>query len=125
MEQKRLLLAFVLSAAVLFGWAYLMPHPQPQSDNANSTQQQTANANSAPTAQPTNANPAPSQTQQPTVAAVTPDTTPQRIVTISTPLYEVKFDSRGAVATSWIINKIKSNGRQLYSAPSEKNNRQL
>src|SRR5437868_11821030 len=126
MEQKRLLLAFVFSAAILFGWAYFIQRPQPpQSDNTNSTQQQTANANSAPTVQPTNANPTPSQTPQPTVAAVTPDTTPQRVVTISTPLYEVKLDSRGAVATSWIINTIKGNGRQLYSAASNKNNPQL
>ena len=126
MEQKRLLLAFVFSAAILFGWAYFIQRPQPpQSDNTNSTQQQTANANSAPTVQPTNANPTPSQTPQPTVAALTPDTTPQRIVTISTPLYEVKLDSRGAVATSWIINTIKGNGRQLYSAASNKNNPQL
>src|SRR5205085_379277 len=121
MEQKRLLLAFVLSAAILFGWAYFIQRPQPQSNNANSTQQQAANANSTP-AQPTNANPVTSQTQQPTVAAIAPDTIPRRVITISTPLYEVKLDSRGAVATSWIINKNKITGRELRSVAGDKNN---
>jgi len=50
---------------------------------------------------------------------------PQRKIRVTTPLYEVTFDSRGAVATSWIVRKVKrSDGtwRELYSAGSTKNN---
>jgi len=49
----------------------------------------------------------------------------QRKLRITTPLYEVTFDTRGAVATSWIVNKVKrSDGtwRELNSAGSTKNN---
>ena len=120
MEQKRLLFAFVLSAAILFGWAYFIQRPQPQPNSTNATQQQAANSNSA-NAQPTNTNPTPSPTQ-PTAATVTPDTTPQHIMTVSTPLYEVKLDSRGAVATSWIIKRNKITGRELRSVAGDKNN---
>src|SRR5215218_3358589 len=100
MDQKRLLLAFVLSAVILFGWTYLFP-PTPPQQNANS--QQTAldaTPTPAPTAQPTQA-----EQSQPLTA--TPDTTPQRTVIVSTPLYRVELDSRGAVVKSWIIKQNK------------------
>ena len=48
---------------------------------------------------------------------------PARKVRITTPLYETSFDTRGAVATSWIVKKVKrSDGtwRELYSAGSTK-----
>ena len=101
MDQKRLLLAFVLSAVILFGWTYLFPPPNPQ-QNANSSQT-TAEATPtlAPTTQPTQAE----QQSQPVAAA--PDTTPQRTVIVSTPLYRVELDSCGAVVKSWIIKQIK------------------
>lgn len=35
MEQRRLLLAFVLSAVILFGWSYLFPTPSTQKGNGN------------------------------------------------------------------------------------------
>jgi YidC/Oxa1 family membrane protein insertase len=56
------------------------------------------------------ATPTPQPTAQPQPAAVesAPDTTPGRTITIKSPLYEVKLDSRGALATSWIILKSKS-----------------
>src|SRR5205085_10134451 len=110
-----------LSPAILLGWASLIQRPQPQSNNANSTQQQAANANSTP-AQPTNANPVTSQTQQPTDAAIAPDTIPRRVITISTALSERQLDRRGAVATSWIINKNKITGRELRSVAGDKHN---
>ena len=46
---------------------------------------------------------------------------PQRKLRIVTPLYEATFDTRGAVATSWIIKKNKDTGRDLYAASSTKN----
>ena len=49
---------------------------------------------------------------------------PQRKLRIVTPLYEATFDTRGAVATSWIIKKNKNTGRDLFAASSTKNNPQ-
>src|SRR3712207_7120768 len=44
-------------------------------------------------------------------------------LTISTPLYEVQFDSRGAVATSWIIRRYRDpetkKERPLFSRSEE------
>ena len=120
MDQKRLLLAFVLSAVILFGWAYLFP-PPPTNDqqNANVSQQ-------AATGSPT-----PASSQQPAQADAQPvlttpasqDVVPQRTVTVLTPLYEIKFDSRGATAKSWAIKQNKEKGgetKQLRSASSTK-----
>jgi hypothetical protein len=45
-------------------------------------------------------------------------------VTVATPLYDVKLDSRGAVATSWIVKQNRDTGRPLYSVAGDKNNRQ-
>jgi len=103
--QSRFLLAVVLSLAVLAGWTYFFaPKPPPATDQANAN----SNANTATVAQqqPT---PAPVAQPQPAApAATTPDNVPNRTITIRTPLYEVKLDSRGALATSWIILKSKS-----------------
>src|SRR3954463_2241124 len=106
MDQKRLLLAFVLSAVILFGWTYVFPPTNPQ-QNANSSQL-TADATPtpAPTPQPTQAE----QQSQPVAASA--DTTSQRIVTISTPLYKVELDSRGGIVKSWIIKQNKEKGGQ-------------
>lgn len=103
-NQSRFFLAAALSLAVLFGWSYFFaPKPKP-TDNANTantntnTAQQTANTNTA--------QPAPTQTVQPQQVAVnTPDSVPNRQITIKSDLYEVKLDSKGAIATSWILKK--------------------
>jgi YidC/Oxa1 family membrane protein insertase len=99
-NQSRFLIAVVLSIAVLFGWSYFFAPQRPAPDaNANV-------ASNANTAQPATPQPAPSaQSSLPETAAVTPDTTPNRTLTIKSPLYEVAFDSKGALATSWIIHK--------------------
>jgi YidC/Oxa1 family membrane protein insertase len=123
MDQKRLLFAFVLSAVILFGWSYLFPPPANNQQNANISQPVTADS------------PTPVATQQPapadaqSVSATTPstDAVPQRTVTVSSPLYEVKFDSRGAVVNSWIIKQNKENdgtGKPLRSASSTRDNPQ-
>src|SRR3982750_136931 len=102
--QFRFLIAAVLSMVVLFGWSYFFAPKKPANDNANTA----AETNSA---QPVAATPVPQATAAPLPApdtvATTPDTTPSRTVTIKSPLYEVKIDSKGAVATSWIILKNK------------------
>jgi YidC/Oxa1 family membrane protein insertase len=123
MDQKRLLLAFVLSAAILFGWTYFIdrttPKPQqadPQTETSNNQTPATS-----PTPQAATAPVAP-QTSSATASAI-PDNVPQRIVTVVTPLYEAKLDSKGAIATSWIVKQNRDTGRPLYSVAGDKNNR--
>jgi YidC/Oxa1 family membrane protein insertase len=102
-NQSRFMIAAVLSMAVLFGWSYFFAPKKPASDantNANVAAANTATPAPAPTAQP-----AP---QQPETAATAPDTMPARTITIKSPLYEVRLDSKGGVATSWIILKNNS-----------------
>src|SRR5436853_6589072 len=101
MEQRRLLLAVVISAAILFGWSYFFPPRNPQ-QNANSPE---SASTAAPTPQPT-AQPTPPESQS-TPSVSIPDTVSQRTLTVSTPLYEVEVDSRGAVANSWVIKRYK------------------
>ena len=103
----------VLAMAVLFGWQYFYAPKAPAPDNSNIA----ANANTAQpvAAQPTPAAPA---TQTPTeTAAATPDTTPNKLITIKSPLYEVTLDSKGAVATSWVLiqNKSPKEERPLWA----------
>lgn len=89
--------------ALLFGWQYFFA-PKPSPGNSNSNTEANANLATAPTAAPT-AQP----TQAPETAETTaPDATPNRLIKIRSPLYEVTLDSKGAVATSWILLKNKS-----------------
>ncbi|MBA3765379.1 MAG: membrane protein insertase YidC [Acidobacteria bacterium] len=120
MQQRRFVLALVLSAAILFGWGYLQRRlfpvqPQPQ-DNANTSTPEQSPAN---TPLPQAVAP-PVSSQQPTEAITSaPETTPQRKVSIKTPLYEVRLDNHGAIATNWILKALPSEngnqGRPLYS----------
>jgi len=123
MDQKRLLLAFVLSAAILFGWSYLFPAPKNEQQNAN-TSQPAVNATATPApAVLTNSADTPSLSTNPAA----PDTTPQRLVTVSTPLYKVELDSRGAIPRIWQLKQIREkNGevKPLRSASSTKANPQ-
>lgn len=96
-------MAAVASMVVLFAWSYFYA-PTPPANNANS--QVTANANSGHPAQAQPAQSQPVQQQQPDAPVA--DANPNRTVTIKSPLYEVTLDSKGAVATSWIILRNKS-----------------
>ena len=102
-NQSRFLIAAVLSMAVLFGWSYFFAPKKPAADNANV-------ATNTNTAQPATPQPAPTaQTPQPPPqTAAASDTTPNRTITIKSPLYEVILDSKGALATSWVILKNQS-----------------
>jgi hypothetical protein len=55
--------------------------------------------------------------------AVAQNTAPQRIVTIKTPLYEAKFDTRGAEPISWIIRSNKNGGAEIFSVAGKKSDR--
>ena len=98
-NQFRFLTAAVLSMVVLFGWSYFFA-PTPPAGNSNTA----ANSNKPVGAEAT---PAPAVAPQatPNIVAAAPDTTPNRQITIKSPLYEVTLDSRGALATSWLLLK--------------------
>lgn len=125
MQQKRFVLALTISAAILFGWNYLFPPRNIQQNNPNNSstaQQQAEISPTPPPPQPTAAIQTDQQAASNEAVNATPDTAPPRIVTIKTPLYEAKLDSRGAILTSWIINKNKENGQKLCSVASTKQN---
>jgi YidC/Oxa1 family membrane protein insertase len=120
MQQKRLVVALLISTAILFAWTYFVPGPQ------------------QPTTQPT-ATPSPQATQQPTaipsdaqVATPSPspvgspvaptNVAPRRTLSIKTPLYEAKLDSQGAEPVSWIIKKNKDSGTEIYSVAGNRKN---
>lgn len=85
--------------AVLLGWSYFLA-PKAPTDNANAN----VAANTATTSTPVPA--ATASTPEITEAAAMPATNaPQREITIDSPLYQVKLDSKGGLATSWIIKK--------------------
>ena len=127
-QQQRFIVALVASAAVLILWNVLFPPVKPPQPNANANNQPVAQSSPQPTSQAAaSITPAPAQAgQSPTPNnAATPDNVPQRKLRVTTPLYEATLDTRGAVATSWIVKKVRrSDGtwRELYSASSTKNN---
>src|ERR1051325_419954 len=128
-SQQRFLLAIVASAAVLILWNYLFPPvkpPQNANANSNANMQQAASPTPSSTAQPAaSATATPASAQAAASPTPTPELIPQRKLRIVTPLYEATFDTRGAVATSWILKKVKkSDGslRDVYASSSTKNN---
>ena len=118
-NQFRFITAAVLSMLVLLGWSYFYA-PTPPAKNTN-----TADANTSQTAP---AQPAPTQQaalpQQTTpIPAAAVDTVPNRSITIKSPLYEATLDSKGAVATSWILLRSRStkNDYPIYADGSNAN----
>jgi YidC/Oxa1 family membrane protein insertase len=138
-SQQRFIFALVASAAVLIGWNYMFPPVPPPPPNANANinaNQQVAQASPQSTAQ-ASAQVSPSPTPQPAATATpssvlpaasptpTPEVVPQRKIRVVTPLYEATFDTRGAVATSWIVKQVKrSDGtlRKIYGEGSTSDN---
>jgi len=117
MQQKRLILALLISTAILFSWSYLFPVKTPPKDKA---------AETSPAVSPT-ATPA-SPTGSPAPASSNPSSpigaeVARRNLWIKTPLYEVKLDSLGSEVVSWIITKNKDSGREIHSVASNKNNK--
>jgi YidC/Oxa1 family membrane protein insertase len=119
MQQKRLILALLISTAILFAWGYLFPVKPPVPDKpAENAAAVTPTATPAiPVATSTPATP-------PSTSAVQAVTNVERrALTIKTPLYEAKFDSLGSEVVSWIIKKNKDSGRGIYSVAGDKNNK--
>ena len=117
MQQKRLVLALLISTAVLFGWNYLFPIKTPQNPGT------TNSSSPSPTANATLTAPTPAASPSPIATAASMDSVPQRIFVVKTPLYDAKFDTHGAVAISWVLKKNKDNGQDLYSAGADKKQR--
>ncbi len=115
MQQKRLLLALVLSSAILFLWSYFYPVAPPPNQQVGATP--SPSASSAP-AQSANANAQPAAPTSAPVANVT--AAPKRIITVKTPLYEAKFDTLGAEPISWIIKSNKLTNVPIYSVAKPK-----
>ena len=116
MQQKRLILALLISTAILFSWSYFFP-PKPPAE--------VKQAESLPAASPA-ASPNPTSTPAPIAAdssagAVPVAQLPHRTLQVRTPLYEAKLDSLGAEVTSWIIKKNKDSGRDIHSVAGNKN----
>lgn len=120
MQQKRLLLALLISVAILFTWSQFFAPPTP-TVNQPSASASPSPANPTATATPGAASPLPSVSPT-NVVAVQPEPQAKRIVTIKTALYEAKVDSTGAEVVSWIIKKNKDSGREIYSVAGNKNN---
>src|SRR6266404_5496441 len=118
MQQQRFLIFLVLAIAILFGWNYFFPIRAPQPANTNNSN----TAQSQPLTSPSPQQAATPSGQQQPVAAPAAETVEHREITVETPLYKVKLDNHGAVATSWIITKDKSNGRILSSVKGTKAN---
>ncbi len=110
MQQKRLVIALLISTAILFLWSYLAPVKPPATTPTSSSTSQPTPAPSA------SAKPAPSSAVS-TSAQV--NSAPHRTVSVKTPLYEAKLDSEGAAAVSWIIKKNKDSGRDIYSVAGD------
>ena len=118
MQQKRLIIALLISTAILFLWSYLVPVKPPESGSTTSTQA-TPQPTAAPVSTPVNVS-----SPLPAGAATEPaSTTPHRIISIKTPLYEAKLDSLGAEAVSWIIKKNKDSGQDVYSVAGDRKTR--
>ena len=107
MQQKRLLLALVLSSAILFLWSYFYPAPTqkpgttPSPSASPSATQTTASNNQTATAAP--------------VPVTNVSAAPQRIITVRTRLYEATYDPLGAQQVIWILKVNKNNGTEIYS----------
>jgi len=115
MQQKRLLLALIISSAILFLWSYFYPVPPPPKPNASATPSPTASATTSQAATSSTPSTVPAAVPTPNINAA-----PQRTVTIRTPLYDAKFDTLGAEPVSWIIKKNKNSGSPIYSVAGRK-----
>lgn len=114
MQQKRLLLALLISTAILFLWGYLFPAKLPDPPKPSE-----APASASPSVGPS------IQATQPASPSelgtnVSFAQEPSRILVVKTPLYEAKFDSRGAEVVSWIIKKNKDSQQDIYSVGGTK-----
>jgi YidC/Oxa1 family membrane protein insertase len=117
MQQKRLILALILSSAILFGWSYFYPvKTPPPTDPAAATASPTVST-PTPGNQDTSA---PGQPNGTASSGAAQTNAPQRTITIQTPLYTAKFETRGAEPISWILTKNAHSQSPIYSVGGRK-----
>ena len=112
MNQKRVLLALLLSSTVLILWSFIFPPVKPpQNVQPGAPPSPTGTVSTSPASQAATPNPAASTPVQ--IANLT--AAPKRTITVTTPLYVAKFETLGAEPVSWIIKKNKISGRPIFS----------
>ncbi|MCG8687049.1 MAG: membrane protein insertase YidC, partial [Desulfobacterales bacterium] len=104
-EQKRLLLAVVLSIVVLVGYQFYFA-PAPQLDNPSQEVPSQTQEESAPT--PSNVSDYSAQTPVNTVQAPQPAKTDFRNITLSTPLYDIVVSEHMAAVKSLTLKDFKA-----------------
>lgn len=121
-SQSNFLLAAVLSMVVLTGWMYFFAPEKTPDDQANAnvnTSQSNTNADTKPAPEVE-----PKEEKIAEESNPVTDEVPNKLIKIKTPLYEATLDSKGAVATSWIllINDTKDvdSRKALYAHGSTK-----
>lgn len=120
MQQKRLILALLLSSAILFLWTIFSPKaPQNANNQSDATATPSATPVNSPAPSPAATSQTPSSTATPTISTVAP----KRFVTIRTPLYDARFDTLGAEPVSWIVKKNKRTNTPIFSSSSTRSNR--
>lgn len=116
MQQKRLLLALLLSSTVLLLWSFLYPPQKSQQDAQPSASPSPTATAGAQSSQTPGATPTPSTPVQ--VANIS--AAPKRTITIKTPLYVTKFETLGAEPVSWVITTNKNSQTPIYSVAGHK-----
>jgi YidC/Oxa1 family membrane protein insertase len=121
MNQKRVLLALILSSTILLLWTWFFPPAKaPQNGQPGASPSPSATAVTSPATQPADATPTTSTPIQ--VANVT--AAPKRTITVITPLYKAKFETLGAEPVSWVITQNRISGSPIYSVKGKKQDKQ-
>ena len=115
MQQKRLLIALVLSSTILLAWTYFFPPVKNPQNAQNGGSPSPSPAATAAPSQIANTSPTPSAPIQSANASAAP----RRTIVVETPLYAAKFETLGAEPVSWII-KANKNGQPIYSVKGRK-----
>jgi YidC/Oxa1 family membrane protein insertase len=122
MNQKRVLLALILSSTILLLWAYFFPPvkpPQNAQPGASPSPSASAVVGTSPAGQTANPNPTPSTPVQ--VANL--NAAPKRAITVQTPLYVAKFETVGAEPVSWIVRKNRHSNTDIFSVKGTRKDR--
>lgn len=105
-EQKRLLLAVVLSIVVLVGYQFFFTAP-PQLDNPSQNQETQTQETEAPAAEPSNVTDYAGNTKPKAQTLVQPAAKDFRTISISTPLYDIAVSEHMAAVRSLALKNFK------------------
>lgn len=106
--EKRVLIAFLLSTAILAVWYYFFtpPPPAPKPTTPTTGQQDKPSPPRSPEI--------PAVSGAPSAGSISPSVdVPERDIRIETPLWHATFTNRGAVAKSWSITHLLNGKRVL------------